>query len=69
MIMRYFLFGGDTYYAKGGGHDLVSCGQNLEALQVMAENLGDDYGWWHIFDSNTQEIICQSDDQAHGVQL
>jgi hypothetical protein len=62
--VRYFLFGGDTYYACGGAHDLISCGQNLQALEVMGR--ASDVNWWHVFDSHSQEIVCQSEDQAYG---
>lgn len=64
--MRYILFGGDFYYAKGGYHDIVSCGEGLGELEQKANN-NEDLDWWHIYDTSTGNIVKASKFQAHGV--
>jgi hypothetical protein len=74
--MRYILFGSDeVYYANGGAHDFLGCGNsvddlvNSEVLKVSFERDGDNaivIEWWHIFDTETREIVAGSEQQAHG---
>jgi len=62
--MRYFLFGGDTYYAEGGAHDFIGYGKKLDDLFDSAKRL--DVDWFHILDTETLKIVCASKEQAHG---
>jgi hypothetical protein len=66
--MRYLLFGGDAYYAQGGGHDFLGCGTSIDNL-LASECLKDgncNIEWFHIFDTTTRKIIAGSKSQAHG---
>lgn len=49
--MRYMLFAGDTYYAKGGVHDLVNRSDSLPNLKIATETFNEVYDWWHIYDT------------------
>ncbi len=72
---RYWLFGGDDYYATGGVHDRRGMyGTIAEAVaegkrQQIAEwsgRLFDAYEWWHVVDITTGAIVAGSKDQAYG---
>jgi hypothetical protein len=78
--MRYLLFGsGEIYYAKGGAHDLVDIGDNLEEMFDLMESEYDkdlganlykyknkDLGWWHIYDLKRERICRSSKEQPFG---
>ena len=66
--MRYLLFGGVFYYAKGGANDFLGCANEVDSL-TESEVLKDyRIDWWHIFDTKTREIIAGSQTQAHGAE-
>ena len=74
-MKRYWLFGGEYYYAKGGLHDFVTESNNLSQLNSHAqiiENYGeilyDTFDWWHIVDIKTMKILTGSTCQAHGAE-
>lgn len=48
--MRYLVFGGETYYARGGAHDLLAVYEYFEQAKEFAINLVDTYrvDWFHI---------------------
>jgi hypothetical protein len=67
--MRYLLFGSDDcYYAQGGAHDLLGSGDSLDTL-LMSDCLkvgGECIAWFHVFDTQSGEIVAGSECQAHG---
>ena len=67
--MKFMLFGGETYYALGGGHDLLKASDDLQELTDYALDLGRKYeiDWFHILNVETGMLIIASGTQAHGV--
>lgn len=71
--MRYILFGGEVYYAKGGGFDYITQSNSLEELTLFANKLFEfgfenddlDIDWVHILDTENREIIYIKE-YAHG---
>ena len=64
---RYILFSGAVYYARGGAHDIVDSGQDIEELiKSRIKDPDYEYQWWHIFDTETNKIVIGSEDQALG---
>ena len=67
-MKRYWLFGGENYYAKGGIHDFIASTDYLELLVSQAKKLNpSEIDWYHIVDSDTGNIILKSNCQAFGV--
>ena len=70
--MKYIVFSGVNYYASGGANDFIKGFDDIDEASNYASTLikGDTlYGsieWWHILDTDTLEIVKQSDEQAHG---
>lgn len=69
--MKYLLFAGESYYAKGGFNDFQGAFDNeLEARNKVAEDSANNgwhgWEWWHIINSDTQEVVARSSNQAHG---
>ena len=72
---RYWLFGGDDYYATGGVHDrrgmydaiteAVAEGKRQQTAE-WSGRLFDAYEWWHVVDITTGVIVAGSEDQAYG---
>lgn len=67
--MKYILFGGECYYAKGGWNDYLGHGKELDPLidSECLKNFAID--WWHIVDTETKEIVAGSKHQAHNSDL
>ncbi len=68
--MRYLLFGSNAcYYASGGAHDFLGAGNSIDDL-TASECLGKKSGryieWFHIFDTETMEIVAGSETQPYG---
>lgn len=72
----YILFGGDCYYAKGGANDLLGTFDNMTEAIAKGQWLEktpkpgrvySDLEWWHVFCTETLEIVAQSDVTPHGV--
>jgi len=65
--MRYLVFYGDAFYARGGANDGLAAFAALSAAQDWVEvKLGYE-DWWHIFDTHKLEILFKSPEQAYGV--
>ena len=72
---RYWLFGGEFYYATGGIHDrqgmydtiaeAVAEGQR-QLCSAWSSVLYDVHEWWHVVDSTTGAIVAGSTLQAYG---
>jgi hypothetical protein len=58
--MRYLLFGGDCYYASGGGHDFLEAGDSIDDLMAAA-----DEEWFHVFDTQELVIVAGSQKQSN----
>lgn len=66
--MKYHLFGGNFFYARGGVNNFVKTSTSLEELQQLAyQKLSDkeDYCQWYYICDENMNIIEQSADQAH----
>jgi len=64
--MRYLLFGGECYYARGGAHDLLGSGNSSDDL-IKSEALNArDIEWWHVYDTVERKIVCRSEAIPHG---
>lgn len=75
----FLVFAGQSYYAQGGGYDLISC-HDLEADAVKsAENLiskfaiydldynfGCDIEWAHVLSTTTGKIVAVFGELPHG---
>lgn len=68
--MKYHLFAGEIYYAKGGSHDHIETSHDLQSLIDKGEEMINhnknifNYEWYHIVDDN-MDIVHQSKEQAH----
>ena len=72
---RYWLFGGECYYATGGVHDrqgmygtiaeAVAEGKRQQTSE-WSDRLFAVYEWWHVVDITTGEIVAGSESQAYG---
>jgi len=72
MTPRYILFAGSSFYANGGSRDVLSSGNDLGALRVIAkagyllfpdepvseDNWRRSHDWWHILDTSTMTIVA-----------
>jgi len=57
--MRYMLFGGEMYYPEGGSYDLKANSDSLGELLTQVREKGvHDLEWFHIFDTEKQEIVA-----------
>jgi len=70
--MRYFVFAGEEYYAKGGGNDLHSSTNSKETAIIFADaaltqdyNYGK-YEWAHVFDTETLKVVYRTGGTPHG---
>ena len=72
---RYWLFGGECYYASGGVHDRQGMYDTIAEAAAEGKRrqksawsgrLHDVYEWWHVVDITTGEIVAGSGDQAYG---
>ena len=64
--MKYLMFGGEAYYAKGGFNDLIGFGESIDSL-ANSDGVSD-LDWWHIVDAESNMIVAGTDIQAHGAQ-
>lgn len=72
----YLLFGGDIYYASGGCNDLIgiyadkeeaiATGIAKETVPVKGYNHIYEIEWWHVFCTETMQIVAKSDFTPHG---
>ena len=70
--MKYYLFAGDCYYAKGGSRDYIASSTNMWELVDRGERFiliskeKDELQtvWFHVADEN-MKIVHQSIPQAH----
>lgn len=62
--MKYYLFGGERYYAAGGMHDLIYVSDSIEKIwafiKTIKEPTYEGSGWWHLYDMQQQKIIACS---------
>lgn len=67
--MRYLLFGGDVWYARGGMGDFIIDSDDLDYLLEVADYLqGIDeipIYWWHIYDFTERGFVAGSEGQAY----
>lgn len=67
---RFLLFAGETYYAKGGAHDLVDGFGSVVEAKAYGEALMEKdryrFQWFHVFDIGTKSIVAKSASQALG---
>lgn len=67
----YYIFGGEAYYAQGGGHDFIAAFNTYEeAVAECKEILTKDItvDWLHIFCTERNEIVMGTTSQAHGAE-
>ena len=72
-MKRYWLFGGENYYAKGGMHDFIIDLDELERLKKQASQLyntilprEENVDWWHIIDSESGRFVAGTITQPWG---
>ncbi len=64
---RYWLFGGECYYAAGGWHDRRGMYDTIaEAVAEGCDGPFSVFEWWHVVDIATGEIVAGSALQAYG---
>lgn len=61
--MKYMLFAGEFYYAKGGVQDYIASSDDLTQLEDRAL---EGYEWFHIIEVSTMTIVSATTTQAHG---
>ncbi len=67
-MKRFWLFGGEYYYARGGMHDLIDTFDDVDSAvaEGNTKRLRGSIEWWHVFDRATGDIIYATKDQAYG---
>lgn len=65
-MKRYWLFGGSSRYAKGGGHDLREAFNHPSKAVARANREQPELYWWHVVDTLTGGIVRQSKLPAYG---
>lgn len=65
------IFAGESYYARGGFNDFIGAFLDVESAKLIVEDNAEgppraQWDWWHIIDSETLEVLAQSEAQAHG---
>ena len=69
-MIRYILFAGQSYYAKGGANDYAERYDTLDESIAKGEELiaksqwSED--WYHVFDVETGKIVAKTEYQAYG---
>lgn len=60
-MKRYWLFGGEVYYAGGGMYDFISGFDTKEeaVLEASRRVASSDIQWWHVFDTQIQEYVAK----------
>lgn len=57
-MKRFEVFGRDIYHAGGGMEDFLQDFDTLaEALPLVNKLAGEIYGWAHVWDGETREIV------------
>jgi hypothetical protein len=56
---RFLLFTGSYYYPRGGWKDFKASFDLLEEAAQAGRNSNRE--WWHIVDTETGEIVSESD--------
>lgn len=64
--MRYLLFAGYSFYARGGIKDLKDTSGELADLIAVTEAREEYAEWWHIFDVQSRRVV-KSFGEAHDV--
>ena len=70
--MKYIVFYGECYYARGGANDYLKGFNDLDEAKKFSDSVIPESGgldaaeWWHILDTETLEIVLESEEQAHG---
>ena len=69
MGFRYILFGGQYFYAKGGGNDAIAINNSIDLLQAEALVLKEEESiqWWHIYDTQTHAIVVNCKELYNGI--
>ena len=57
----FLVFCGETYYPGGGWLDFVAWADSLEAAHALMPEMAA-YGWGHIVDAATREIVWEAGD-------
>jgi hypothetical protein len=55
---RYWLFGGDCYYASGGMHDFRGAFASIDLAKQQAF-----FEWWHVWDVVENKCVASSERQ------
>ena len=58
--MKYILFGGGQYYARGGANDFICHGVSVDDLCYYGR--ASNVEWWHVFCTESKCIVAKSDD-------
>lgn len=61
-MKRYWLFGGDIFYALGGFSDM----QGNFSTEKEAVEHGEQFDWYEVFDTRFEEIVASSKYGAYG---
>lgn len=65
---KYILFAGETYYAKDGAHDVIGRYESIDLAINIASKLNQKhFDWWHVYNTETMQIVAKSESQAYGV--
>ena len=65
-MKNFILFGGETWYAKGGIHDKIDIFKDKQSAIDEGIRLLkiDKIDWYHVYDISYDDIIDRSIDQA-----
>ena len=56
-LNQYLLFGGDTYYPRGGWDDFIMSSPTMENAIAMVSQLEKKCEWYHVVDTKTNKIV------------
>lgn len=65
-MKRYWLFGGEVYYAAGGMYDFMASFDTKEeaVLEASKHVASSTIQWWHVYDTQTQ-VYTATHSSAH----
>ena len=67
--MKYLLFAGKNYKARGGGHDLIRSSDDpvdliMHGRGLVMPSFQYPLDWWHLYDTVEGEIVAGSVNQG-----
>lgn len=60
IMKRFLIFAGENYYPRGGWRDYAGQADTLEEALLKVSHRRNVWDWFHIFDTEANEIVESS---------